>query len=150
MSHRIFSCSVLQCPSVIHDILYLTILKWDSSFSKEPGPAFRSTSFLRRRFANFWSTAVFKIEVFECPSNTIRPFKIYLFQNNPSKRNPKLKMNTSLKVLNIIFMSQKPPRSEGHCHYKKWSSMVDSWFFTLYWKHVSYNSCTSFICISFL
>jgi hypothetical protein len=23
--------------------------------------------------------------------------------------------------------------------------MVDSWFFTLYWKHVPYNSCTTFI-----
>jgi hypothetical protein len=41
------------------------------------------------------------------------------------------------------------PTSVGYCHYKKWSQMVDSWFFTLYWKHVTYNPCTSlmwFLC----
>ena len=32
--------------------------------------------------------AVFKIEAFN--ATAIWPFKIYLFQNNPSKRNPKL------------------------------------------------------------
>ena len=39
---------------------------------------------------------------FKCPSNVIWPFKICLFQNNPSKRNPELKMKTSLEVLNIL------------------------------------------------
>ena len=56
----------------------------------------------------------------QCPSNAIWPFKIYLSQHNPSKRNPKLKMKTSLEVLNIICMSQEPT-SIGHCNYKKWS-----------------------------
>ena len=38
--------------------------------------------------------AVFKIEVFNAlrSSNAIWPFKVYLSQNNPSKRNSKLKM----------------------------------------------------------
>jgi hypothetical protein len=53
-----------------------------------------------------------------CPSNVIWPFKIYVSQNNPSKRNPKLKMKMSLEILNIICMSQEPT-SVGHCHYKK-------------------------------
>jgi hypothetical protein len=48
------------------------------------------------------------------------PFKISLSQNNPSKRNPKLKMKTLFEVLNIICPSQEPT-SVGHCHYKKWS-----------------------------
>ena len=37
------------------------------------------------------SHPMFKIEVFNAPSNTIWPFKIYLSQNNPSKCNPRLK-----------------------------------------------------------
>ena len=82
----------------------------------------------------------------QCPSNSIWPCKIYLSQNNPSKRNPKLKTNTSLEVLDIMHPPHDPT-SVGHCHYKKWSRMVDSWIFTLYWKHVPYNSCTSLICI---
>ena len=38
----------------------------------------------------------------QCLSNTIWPFKIYCIQNNPSKCNPKLKMKTSLEVLDVI------------------------------------------------
>jgi hypothetical protein len=53
---------------------------------------------------------VFKIEVF----NALQT------QFGPSKRNPKLKMKTSLEVLNIICPPQEPTRV-GHCHYKKWS-----------------------------
>jgi hypothetical protein len=34
-------------------------------------------------------------------------------------------MKTSLEVLNIICPSQEPT-SVGHCHYKKWSSMLNS------------------------
>ena len=56
----------------------------------------------------------------QCPSHASSPFKIHLSQNNSSKRNPKLKMKTSLEVLNIIYMSEEPT-SAGHCHYKKWS-----------------------------
>ena len=37
-------------------------------------------------------------------------FKIYLSRNNPSKRNPKLKMKTSLEVLNIIC----PPQASNN------------------------------------
>jgi hypothetical protein len=43
------------------------------------------------------------IEVSDALSNAIWPLKnIYLSQNNPSKRDPKLKMKTSLEFLNII------------------------------------------------
>ena len=52
---------------------------------------------------------------------------------------PNWEMKTSLDVLSIICPSQEPT-SVGQCHYKKWSSMVDSWFFALYWKHVQYSS----------
>ena len=46
------------------------------------------------------------------------PFKIYFSRNNPSRRNPKLKMKTALEVLDIICPPQEPT-SVGHCHYKK-------------------------------
>ena len=36
------------------------------------------------------------------------PFKLFLSQNNPSKHNPKLKMKTSLEVLNIICPATGP------------------------------------------
>jgi hypothetical protein len=45
---------------------------------------------------------VFKIKVFNALSIAIWPFIIYLAQNGPSKRNPKLKMKTSLEVLNTL------------------------------------------------
>ena len=65
---------------------------------------------------------VFKIQVFNAlqNSNAIWPFKIDLSQKTPPKSNPKLKMKTSLKVLNRICPPQEPT-SVGHCHYKKWS-----------------------------
>ena len=44
----------------------------------------------------------------------------YTSLNNPSGHDPKLKMRTSLEVLNIICPPQEPT-SVGHCHYKKWS-----------------------------
>ena len=47
-------------------------------------------------------------------------FLPYLSQNNPSKRNPELKLKTSLEVLSIICPRQEP-KSASHCHYKKWS-----------------------------
>ena len=50
------------------------------------------------KFGNFkglW--AVFKIEVFNALQVRFGLTNINLFQNNPSKRNPKLKMKTSLK-----------------------------------------------------
>ena len=56
----------------------------------------------------------------QCSSNAIWPFKLYLFQNNPSEHNPKLRMKTSFEVLDIIWPPQEPT-SVGHCHYKKWS-----------------------------
>ena len=56
------------------------------------------------------SHAVFKIEVFECPSYVIQPFTIYLAQNNPSKRNPELKMKMSLGVLDILRLLQELTR----------------------------------------
>ena len=53
----------------------------------------------------------------QCPSNTVWPFIIYLFQNNPSKCNPELKVKTLFEVLNVVCLPQKPT-SVGHCHYK--------------------------------
>ena len=44
----------------------------------------------------------------QCPSNAISPIKIYLSQNNPSKRNPILNMKTSLEVLNTICPPREP------------------------------------------
>ena len=61
---------------------------------------------------------MFKIEFFNALQTRFGPSKIYLSQNNPSKCNPKLKMKTSLEVLNIIYPPQEPI-SVGHCHYKK-------------------------------
>jgi hypothetical protein len=64
---------------------------------------------------------VLKIEVFNALQTRFGPSKYTSLKNNPSKRNPKLKMKTtSLEVLNIIY----PPQaltSVHHCHYKKWS-----------------------------
>ena len=51
--------------------------------------------------------AVFKIEVFIVLQTRYGPSKHTSPQNNPSKRNPKLKMKTSLEVLNIICPPQK-------------------------------------------
>ena len=67
----------------------------------------------------------------QCPSNAIWPFQIYLSPNNPAKRNPILKMKTSLEVLSIIYPPQEPasvmalslPKLELDARYK---------FFTLY------------------
>ena len=94
-----------------------------------------------------WATShLFKKDrSLQCPSNAIWPFKIYLSQNNPSKRNPKLEMKTSFEVLKIICLPQEPT-SIRHFNHQKWNQMVDFLFFTLYyWKQVSYNSCTRFI-----
>jgi hypothetical protein len=78
------------------------------------------------------------------PSNAIWPFKVHLSQNNLSKCSSKLKMKMSLEVPNIICPLQEPT-SARHCHYKKYNQMVDSWFFTLHWRHVPYRACTSLI-----
>jgi hypothetical protein len=64
------------------------------------------------------SQPLFKFEVFSALQTWFGPS--CLFQTNPSKRNPKLKMKTSSEVLNIICMPQEST-SRGHCHYKKWS-----------------------------
>jgi serine/threonine protein kinase len=65
-----------------------------------------------------WEWHCVQDQSLQCPSNAIGPFKIYLSENNPSKCNPKLKMKTSLEVLNIICLPQEPT-SVGHCNYKK-------------------------------
>ena len=69
---------------------------------------------------NSRAKSVFKIQVFNALQTQNWSFKIHLSQNNPSKCNPRLKMKTSLEVLNIICPPQEPT-SIGHCHYKKWS-----------------------------
>ena len=75
------------------------------------------------------------------------PFKRDLAPQNiplskqPSKRNPKLKMQTSLEVLDIIYPPQKP-KSSGQCHYKRGIKCFIPNIFTLYWKHLPYCSCT--------
>ena len=57
---------------------------------------------------------------------TSLPFKRHLTLQNlrllkqPFKMQPQFEMNTSLEVLNLIYMSQEPT-SVRHCHYKKWS-----------------------------
>jgi hypothetical protein len=55
----------------------------------------------------------------QCPSK-YTPLKT-TFHNAP----PNWKMKTSFEVLNIICLPQEPT-SVGHCHYMKWSQMVDS------------------------
>ena len=59
---------------------------------------------------------------------------LYVSQNNPSKCNPKLKMKTSLEVLDIICPSQEPA-SRGHCHYKE--VKTDGWLY--YSSHCTEN-----------
>ena len=49
-----------------------------------------------------------KIEVFNALQTRFGPSKHTPSQNSPSKRNPILKMKTSLKVLNIICPPQEP------------------------------------------
>jgi hypothetical protein len=58
-----------------------------------------------------------KIEVFNALQTQFGLSK-YTSQNNPSKCNPKVKMKTSLEVLNTICPPQEPTRV-GHYHYKK-------------------------------
>ena len=75
---------------------------------------------------------VFKELSLQCPSSTIWPFKIYLSQNSPSKRNPNLKMNTSLEVLNMICPPQEPT-SIGLQEME-----LDGWFLIL---HIVLETC---------
>ena len=90
--------------------------------------------------------AMFKIEVFNALQMRLGPSKYTSLKHNPSKRNPKLKMKTSLKVLNLICPPQGPTNIR-QCHYKQYKYMVDSYFFTLYWKHEQYTSYTSLILV---
>jgi hypothetical protein len=69
---------------------------------------------------SWWTNAIHK-----CSMHV----KIYLSQNNPSKRNPNLEMKTSLKVLNIICLAQEST-SVGHRHYKEVE--LDGWFLILH------------------
>ena len=72
----------------------------------------------RTIFSPKGSMAVFRLK-------SSMPFKLdlglqnipHLSQNNPSNRNPKLNMKTSVEVLSIICLPQEPS-SVGHCHYK--------------------------------
>ena len=54
----------------------------------------------------------------QCPSNWFGPSKYICMKNNPSKCNPKLKMKTSLEVLDVICLPQEPA-STWRYHYKK-------------------------------
>ena len=72
----------------------------------------------------------------QCPSNAIWPFKIYLSQNNPSKCNPKLKMETSPEVFNTICTPQELT-SLRHCHLQEME--LDGWFLLL---HIVLETCT--------
>jgi hypothetical protein len=73
----------------------------------------------------------------QCPSNAIQPFKIHLSQNNPSKRNPKLKIKTSLEVLNVICPSQEPTNKRRASSLQE--EELDSWFLIL---HSVLETCT--------
>ena len=61
---------------------------------------------------------VFKIEVFNALQTRFGPSKYTSFKISPSKRNLKLKMKTSLEVLNIMCPPQEPTCA-WHCHCKK-------------------------------
>jgi hypothetical protein len=61
---------------------------------------------------------VFKIEVFNALQTRFGPSKYISLKTPLSKCNLKLKMKTSLEVLNTIIPSQEPT-SEGHCDPKK-------------------------------
>jgi hypothetical protein len=74
---------------------------------------------------NLLSPPVFKIEVFNALQIQFSPSKYTSLKTTLSECNPKLKMETSLEVLNK-FCPPQEPTSIGHCHYKKWSQMVDS------------------------
>jgi hypothetical protein len=60
---------------------------------------------------------MFKIEVFDAFQMRFGPSKYTSLKTNPSKRNPKLNMKTSLEVLGIMCPPQEPT-SVGYCHYK--------------------------------
>jgi hypothetical protein len=66
----------------------------------------------------------------QCPSNMNWSFKIYLSQNNPSKRNPISKMKTSLEVLNIICPPWEPhKRSALELSFNSSWLLIGSWLF---------------------
>jgi hypothetical protein len=62
--------------------------------------------------------AVFKIEVFNTLQTQFGPSRYTSLKKILQKHNPKLKMKTSLEVLNIIYPPQEPT-CIGQCHHKK-------------------------------
>jgi hypothetical protein len=88
------------------------------------------------------SYAMFKIEVFK---REFGPSKYTSLKATLQNATPKWEWRRHLKS-SIIYPPQELING-WHWHYKKWSCMVDSWFFKLHWKHAPYNSCTSLIWI---
>jgi len=84
---------------------------------------------VRRSFLHQNCHQCSKIDVFNALRTRLGPSKYTSLKKNPTKRNPRLKTKTSSKVPRYNFPATT---SVGHCHYKKWSSMVDYSFFTLY------------------
>ena len=75
-------------------------------------PLLSSFLFLSVQCSRLKSSMPFKRE--------LAPQNIPLAISNPSKRDPKLEMKTSLGVLDVICPPQKPTSVLGRCHYKKW------------------------------
>ena len=87
-----------------------------------------------------WAWVQFKRKMLGSASNTIWPFKIYLSQNNPSKRNPILKMKTSLEVLNIICLPQRTQQRRALSLQRsrfRWS-ILNSSHFTRHMYHINH------------
>ena len=121
-------------------VLYVVLLCFYLYHSDEPSYLIRTiksacgnllraskTWFIKAHIVQDWS--------FQCPSNAIRTFKIYLSQNNPSKCNPKVKMKASLEVITIICMSQEPI-SVGHLSLQEVE--LDGWFLI---PHIILETC---------
>ena len=101
------------------------------------------------------SQPVFKIEVFNALQTLFPPSKYISFKLKQTfTMRPRIENeDITWSPQYMIICPPQQPTSLGHCYYKKkWTWMVDSSFFTLYWKHVPYNSCTSsiWVDVSFL
>ena len=73
------------------------------------------------------------------------PFKIYFSQHNPLKRDPELKIKTPLERLQRHLPVTRINKCSRAFSVQEVGSDGWSQFFTLYWKRVPCNSCTSLI-----
>ena len=119
-----------QLLKVVKDARDMIMLIWMNERFKVPkATSVHRTFQLHHSSQNLVMGECSKFEVFNALWTWFGPSNIHLSQNNPSKCDLKLKMKTSLEVLNVICPPQEPT-SVGHCHYKKWSK--NGWLLILH------------------